>query len=134
MAYLKLKVVEFLLKYNVKIGRRLTFYHAKFSVTEKEIDDFIEKPKFDLSKLPENIKKVLLHDQDIIDKRWDECQNCEHLVKTTSQCKKCGCFMKLKHRIATVGCPIGKWDKEYEFKDLVKGNITNGSPVTAELQ
>lgn len=134
MAYLKLKLVEFLLKYNIKIGRRLAFYQAKFSVSEKEIDSFIKMPKFDLSKLPENIKKLLLHDQDIIDKRWNTCLDCEHLIKATTTCTQCGCFMKLKHRLATAYCPIGKWDKEYEFKDLVKGNITNGSPVTAELQ
>ena len=36
------------------------------------------------------------NDQKIIDKRWNECQNCEHLIKATNTCKKCGCFMKIK--------------------------------------
>ena len=51
--------------------------------------------------------------EDIINKRWDLCQGCEFLKN--DKCEKCGCFMKVKTRIATARCPIGKWEKEYDF-------------------
>ena len=31
------------------------------------------------------------------------------LFTPTAQCKKCGCFMKLKVVIPNQKCPIGKW-------------------------
>jgi hypothetical protein len=33
------------------------------------------------------------------------------LIKLTSQCKKCGCFMEAKTKLPNAECPIGKWDK-----------------------
>ena len=81
-----------------------------------EADDYAEKhEKFDLRSIPERMKKVFLHDTEVIERRMAECQGCEHFIKGTSQCKKCGCFMKVKSRIATASCPIGKWGKEYDF-------------------
>jgi hypothetical protein len=41
--------------------------------------------------------------------RFDICKSCPELVKFTSQCKKCGCFMKAKTKIEKATCPIGKW-------------------------
>jgi hypothetical protein len=41
--------------------------------------------------------------------RMDICNGCEFLVKLTSQCKKCGCFMPLKTKLENAVCPIGKW-------------------------
>ena len=43
--------------------------------------------------------------------RFDICQSCPVLIKATSQCKKCGCFMKLKTTLKMAACPIGKWGK-----------------------
>jgi hypothetical protein len=37
------------------------------------------------------------------------CLQCEHFLKSTRQCKKCGCFMPLKVRIPRQKCPIQKW-------------------------
>jgi hypothetical protein len=37
------------------------------------------------------------------------CSSCEHLTKSTFQCKKCGCFMKLKAKLPHASCPINKW-------------------------
>jgi hypothetical protein len=41
--------------------------------------------------------------------RMDICLSCPELIKLTSQCKKCGCFMNLKTKIEAAKCPIGKW-------------------------
>lgn len=43
------------------------------------------------------------------DKRMQTCLSCEHLIKLTHQCEKCGCFMKLKTKLKDATCPIGKW-------------------------
>jgi hypothetical protein len=42
-------------------------------------------------------------------KRLDICLGCEHLIQLTTQCKKCGCFMKAKTKLAHATCPINKW-------------------------
>ncbi len=42
-------------------------------------------------------------------RRYDICKSCPELIKLTSQCKKCGCFMKLKTTIEAAQCPLGKW-------------------------
>jgi hypothetical protein len=41
--------------------------------------------------------------------RFSLCKACPELIKLTSQCKKCGCFMKMKTKLAEATCPIGKW-------------------------
>ena len=111
MGSVKLKIIKSLLQFNVIIGKKLTFWLAKY-----EADEYAEKnEKFDLRAIPGRIKSVLLHDSAIIEARLAECYDCEHFIKATSQCKKCGCFMKVKTRIATARCPIGKWEKEYDF-------------------
>lgn len=42
-------------------------------------------------------------------KRLDICNGCEHLIKLTTQCKKCGCFMNAKTKLQNATCPIEKW-------------------------
>jgi hypothetical protein len=44
--------------------------------------------------------------------RFDICKGCPELIKATSQCKKCGCFMKLKTTLKQAACPIGKWGQQ----------------------
>jgi len=41
--------------------------------------------------------------------RYSLCQDCPEFIKLTSQCKKCGCFMKMKVKLKEAACPIGKW-------------------------
>ena len=107
----KYKIVKYILDINVLIGKKLVYLLSKY-----EADTYAEKNEsLDLRTIPNRIKNVLLHDQDIIDKRWSECEKCEFLFKPTNNCKKCGCFMKVKTKIATASCPIGKWEKEYDF-------------------
>lgn len=47
--------------------------------------------------------------EDIIKSRLDICRSCEFFRPRTEQCKKCGCFMKLKTKLERAHCPIGKW-------------------------
>lgn len=41
--------------------------------------------------------------------RLEICNDCPFLTKFTQQCKKCGCFMHLKVKLAKAECPVGKW-------------------------
>jgi hypothetical protein len=41
--------------------------------------------------------------------RFDICKQCPFLIKTTSQCKKCGCFMQAKTKLKHAECPVGNW-------------------------
>ena len=41
--------------------------------------------------------------------RYSICEQCPSLIKLTHQCKECGCFMKLKTKLKTATCPLGKW-------------------------
>lgn len=41
--------------------------------------------------------------------RLSICYTCPQLIKATKQCKKCGCFMHLKTKLAEATCPLGKW-------------------------
>ena len=134
----KYNIINFLLQLNIKIGRKLSYLLAKYEADEYAVNN----EKIDLRSIPKRIKNVLLHDQDIIDKRWAECEKCEFLKtkekmgKEYSRCQKCGCFMKIgdtfvKIKVATSSCPLNppKWDKEYEF---IKGKPTNGTQPIAK--
>ena len=108
MEWFKLNIIQFLLNINISIGKKLAFYQAKYSAT-KEVERIVKNQKFDLRSMTDKVKNILIYDQNIIDKRWSECEKCEFLIKPTNNCSKCGCFMKIKTRVATSSCPIGKW-------------------------
>jgi len=44
--------------------------------------------------------------------RRDICDTCEHKIKITNICGKCGCFLPAKITLAPAGCPIGLWPVE----------------------
>ena len=134
LEFLKLKIVNVLLEGIRLIAQKLLVCQARYSA-EEAIDNVSKGEKFDLRGMKNRVKNAIIHDQEIIDKRWAECEKCEFLKageklgKKYHQCLKCGCFMKIgdkyvKTRIATQGCPIGKWHPEYEF---IKGKAVNGS-------
>lgn len=56
-----------------------------------------------------------------LNNRLTICKKCKHFRKSTQQCKKCGCFMQVKARIAFTKCPIGKWDRE---KNITKDQLS----------
>jgi hypothetical protein len=41
--------------------------------------------------------------------RYDICKGCPEFINLSKQCKKCGCFMSAKTKLAQATCPIGKW-------------------------
>ena len=81
---------------------------------ERELIPLLTK-EYKQSRKARDIGKISLveiaHDKDIIEARFEDCKACEHFVKLTSQCLKCGCFMKVKTRVAGASCPVGEWDK-----------------------
>jgi predicted Zn-ribbon and HTH transcriptional regulator len=48
-------------------------------------------------------------EEDLAKERFSICKACPELIKLTTQCKKCGCFMAAKTKLKTASCPIGKW-------------------------
>ena len=46
---------------------------------------------------------------ELFEKRIKICFDCDRLLKITTQCKECGCFMKLKARMQEAKCPLNKW-------------------------
>jgi hypothetical protein len=48
---------------------------------------------------------------EIANQRYDICKACPEFINMTKQCKKCGCFMSLKVKLADAACPIDKWQK-----------------------
>lgn len=50
-------------------------------------------------------------DEETANKRYKICIECPELIQSTKQCKKCGCFMKVKTKLKGASCPIGKWGK-----------------------
>ena len=37
------------------------------------------------------------------------CHHCEHYDKGQQRCKLCGCFVRMKARVALAECPADKW-------------------------
>jgi hypothetical protein len=62
------------------------------------------------------LKTMYTHRKDVSEKRLLICEECEHFVKRTTKCEKCGCFMFAKTMFMNVECPIGKWKKEEEWQ------------------
>lgn len=48
-------------------------------------------------------------DEEKAKERLSICKACPELIKLTTQCKKCGCLMKMKTKLEHAVCPIGKW-------------------------
>ena len=122
---LKEKVIKFLLDLNLKIGTKLLSLNAQYSRNHQN-GQAVQQKTVPSDNMKERIKAVIIDDQSIVDKRWSECQKCEHLEKREklgveyNRCNQCGCFMKIgdqhiKTKMATAACPVGKWDKEYHF-------------------
>jgi hypothetical protein len=47
--------------------------------------------------------------KELVDERLSICKQCPELIKLTTQCKKCGCFMDAKTKLKLAECPLGKW-------------------------
>ena len=117
----KLLFVEWILE----ILRAVSIYFLN-KKARLETDEFaINNDTIDMRTAPETIRRGVIHNQTILDERWDLCTSCEFLTEENT-CQKCGCFMKVKHKLAFASCPIGKWDR-YSVTDK---KVLSGSPVT----
>lgn len=43
------------------------------------------------------------------DERYEICKACDWFRSVIRQCKKCGCIMPLKVKLASATCPMRKW-------------------------
>jgi hypothetical protein len=48
-------------------------------------------------------------EENVAKERLSICKSCPELIKLTTQCKKCGCFMSAKTKLKMATCPLGKW-------------------------
>ena len=63
---------------------------------------------------------------EVLNQRWDLCSSCEFLTDA-NKCEQCGCFMKVKHKLAHASCPVGKWGKELNsIKGKKIGSLITG--------
>ena len=46
---------------------------------------------------------------EVAQERLSICKQCPELIKLSTQCKKCGCFMIAKTKLEKATCPLGKW-------------------------
>lgn len=42
-------------------------------------------------------------------RRFDICRTCPQLLRPDAICQACGCFMKVKVRLADAECPLQLW-------------------------
>ena len=88
------------------------------TITVKENKELNKKEKRDVrpwdlfrsSNTPEGARVT----EEIQKKRYDICKGCPDFISLTSQCKRCGCFMKHKSKLSAASCPIGKWLPEVQ--------------------
>lgn len=125
MELVKLNIIQFLLNINISIGKRLAFYQAKY-LASQEIEKVINKKTFDIRTMTDRLKKLVIHDQEVINNRRSICNECEYRLGTN--CLKCGCLIFAKTKISTQRCPVGKWGKEYNF---ITGKAVNGINTTS---
>ena len=97
--------LEWLLEINKYFGKKLVR-----SLAIQEINEYAEvNDSIDMRTAPVAVKHNIIHDENVLKMRWDLCLGCEHLKN--DKCLECGCFMKVKHKLAMAKCPVGKWDR-----------------------
>ena len=108
----KLLIIEWLLE----LLRAISIYFLN-KRARIEADRYSENNEYiDMRTAPVAIKHGIVHDETVLNSRWDLCQSCEFLTES-NRCTKCGCFMKVKHKLAIASCPVGKWGK-YKIGNL----------------
>ena len=53
---------------------------------------------------------------EIYEDRIAICKSCVYYFKPTGSCKDCGCFMKVKARLAPMSCSQKKWQKTTQIE------------------
>lgn len=80
---------------------------------------FADKIQKRIAEIKEIVADPSTVPDEIAKQRLTICESCEQLNKALYTCKRCGCFMKLKTKLAVAECPLEgelkKWGK-YEPK------------------
>ena len=91
--------LEWLLEVNMFFGKKLVR-----SLAVEEINEYAENnDSIDMRTAPVAVKRNIIHDESVLKMRWDLCSGCEFLKD--DKCLKCGCFMKVKHKLAMAFLP-----------------------------
>ena len=117
MASVKLLIVEWILE----VLRAVSIYFLNRKARIEADIYAVENEDLDMRTIPPAIKRGIIHDEKVLAERWDLCASCEFLTDS-NKCQKCGCFMKVKHKLSWASCPVGKWEK---YK------VTDGLTVTS---
>lgn len=67
----------------------------------------VEKLKRRIHNVTEAISSAVV-DSEVQKTRIDICNDCEFL-SVVRNCKKCGCFVDAKTKLAIASCPLKKW-------------------------
>lgn len=59
--------------------------------------------------LTETEEQFLVNKEIRAQHRFGICETCPELIPVINTCRQCGCFMKIKTRIYSASCPLGKW-------------------------
>lgn len=65
------------------------------------MSNFIDKVKKEVA--------IRFAPSEVSDERINICNNCDNYNQPVGICKKCGCFMPAKSKLARAKCPLGKW-------------------------
>ena len=106
MASVKLLTVEWILE----VLRAISIYFLKKKARIQAEIYTVQNKEIDMRTMPPAVKRGIIHDEKVLAERWDLCASCEFL-SDSNKCQKCGCFMKVKHKLGWASCPIGKWGK-----------------------
>ena len=74
---------------------------------------------------------------EVYEDRLAICKECIYYFKPTGTCKDCGCFMKIKARLAPMECSQKKWQKTIKIEtpdDLPQEIIDEGLEVWQDLK
>lgn len=115
----KLLFVEWILQ----VLRAVSIYFLKVKARIESDQYAVTNENIDLRTAPPAVKHNMIYDDDVLKARWDSCLSCEFLTDT-NKCEKCGCFMKVKHKLAQASCPIGKWGK-YTKQEIYGTTVTS---------
>jgi hypothetical protein len=72
---------------------------------------------------------------DETEKRLSICQQCEFFRTSDGTCSQCGCFIRLKAKLATEACPLEKWEAQEPITEPEEPVVLDGGSVlSAELE
>ena len=118
----KLLFVEWILQ----VLRAVSIYFLKVKARIESDQYAVTNKNIDMRTAPPAVNFNVIHDEEVLKARWDLCSSCEFLTDA-NKCEQCGCFMKVKHKLAHASCPVGKWGKELNsIKGKKIGSLITG--------